>query len=164
MNSVFSVLRRKRFKRTERDRGISLVELTIGVAILVIIIGITIFTVTQRGTTARMEAIATQIAATFQQMHAQREVTGSTTDITATTAAGQVNVLLTGMDDFATPNAVLVFTAAVNLDATNCGDAASIVRWIRPTPPLRHAGMDAEEVTALRAAVARAITNTLDRR
>lgn len=125
MNSTLSFLRHRRFTKKGQHRGVSLIELTIGIAILVFIIGITLLTVTNRATSVKLENYATQMTGVIKQ---QRIMIGRSirqTTITPTEFANQLQNLFRGTPDIANTGGVPQITVVQGTGANACTGTAT---------------------------------------
>ena len=149
MSNTISFLRRRRLKRTSRDRGISLIEITIGIAILALVLGITIFTVTERATATRMETYAGQAVAALQSQIAARRASGASAEIQESTLVSLYSGLFTDFDDFTS----IAAAGAAVCKAANGADGVTFTGG---------SALSDDDAELFRAALGQAVVGTFD--
>ena len=97
----FSILRQRRFTRGGRSRGLSLIEIVVGIAILALVLGIILVTVTQRADQAKDEGYANAIVAVMSQHQATVNILGARNRIDGAGFETAIEQAITGLPDVA---------------------------------------------------------------
>ena len=105
MNSTLSFMRQRRLTQNGKHRGVSLIELTIGIAILVFILGITLLTVTNRATNVKLDNYATQVSGLIKQQRIMLSKGLRATQILPNEFQNQLRNLFEGIKDVNEPGA-----------------------------------------------------------